>query len=73
MVVLRKFALVALVSALVYASDALASARDDVLEAMGRCATIADGQARLACYDKIAPRLRDALATPPTILVQTLP
>lgn len=65
---LQKIALVALVWPLVCRGEALASARDDVLEAMGRCAAIADGQARLACYDRIAPRLKDALATPPTIL-----
>ena len=65
---LHKIALVALVWPLVCGGEALASARDDVLEAMGRCAAIADGQARLACYDRIAPRLKDALATPPTIL-----
>ena len=47
---------------------ALAGVRDDVLEAMGRCAAIADSQARLACYDAAAPRLRDALATPPSSL-----
>jgi hypothetical protein len=47
---------------------ALAAMRDDVLEAMGRCAAIADSQARLACYDAAAPRLKDALATPPASL-----
>lgn len=47
---------------------ALAVMRDDVLEAMGRCAAVADNQARLACYDAAAPRLKDALATPPASL-----
>jgi|SRR5947209_20299675 len=37
----------------------------DVLEAVGRCAGVADNQARLACYDAIAPRVKDALAVPP--------
>lgn len=47
---------------------ALAGVRDDVLEAMGRCTAITDNQGRLACYDAAAPRLRDALATPPSSL-----
>jgi hypothetical protein len=47
---------------------AFAGMRDDVLEAMGRCAAVADNQARLACYDAAAPRLKDALATPPASL-----
>lgn len=64
----RIIALVVLVSPFIATANASASARDDVLEAMGRCAAVADGQARLACYDKIAPRLKEALATPPTAL-----
>jgi hypothetical protein len=40
----------------------------DVLEAVGRCATVADNQARLACYDALAPRVKDALAAPPSSL-----
>lgn len=66
--ILRKFAYFALLSPLVVGGGALASARDDVLEAMGQCAAIGDSAARLACYDKLAPRLKDALATPPTAL-----
>jgi hypothetical protein len=46
-------------------AGASAGVRDDVLEAMGRCAAIGDNKARLACYDAAAPRLKDALATPP--------
>jgi hypothetical protein len=47
---------------------ALADPRDDVLEAMGHCASITDDKARLACYDAVAPRLKDALNTPPATL-----
>jgi len=47
---------------------ALAGPRDDVLEAMGKCATLTDDKARLSCYDAVAPRLRDALNRPPESL-----
>jgi hypothetical protein len=47
---------------------ALAGPRDDVLEAMGKCAAIADDKVRLGCYDAVAPRLRDALNAPPATL-----
>jgi hypothetical protein len=47
---------------------ALAGPRDDILEAMGTCAAVADDKARLACYDTLSPRLKDALATPPATL-----
>ena len=50
---------------------AIAGPRDDVLEAMGRCAAMADDKTRLACYDAAAPRLKDALATPPSSLGRT--
>ncbi|HEY1615117.1 MAG TPA: hypothetical protein VGF97_15640 [Rhizomicrobium sp.] len=48
-----------------------ASAQDasrDVLEALGKCGAIADDHARLACFDALTPRVRDALAAPPTAL-----
>src|SRR3954452_7881733 len=51
-----------------FGGAAAASPRDDVLQAMGRCAAITDSPGRLACYDALAPRLRDALATPPPSL-----
>ncbi|HSM96906.1 MAG TPA: hypothetical protein VLT91_12735 [Rhizomicrobium sp.] len=44
---------------------AQAGPRDDVLAAMGKCAQVTDDKARLACYDGVAPRLRDALNAPP--------
>jgi hypothetical protein len=43
-------------------------APQDVLEALGRCARIVDKLARLACYDALAPRVKDALAAPPVSL-----
>jgi len=49
-------------------STVQAGPRDDVLEAMGRCAAIADNTARLACYDALAPQLKTALSTPPPSL-----
>jgi len=49
-------------------APAFAQPQQDVLEAVGRCAGIADAQARLACYDKIAPRVKDAIAAPPPSL-----
>jgi hypothetical protein len=65
MMISRKLALVAFVCPVLFSGSALAGARDDVLEAMGRCTTIPDEKARLACYDAAAPRLKSALATPP--------
>jgi hypothetical protein len=50
------------------AGQALAGPRDDVLEAMGKCSALTDDKARLACYDAVAPRLRDALNHPPEAL-----
>lgn len=52
----------------IFSTAALAGSRDDVLEAMGKCATLTDDKARLGCYDAMAPRLRDALNAPPEIM-----
>ena len=52
----------------VWASQAFAASRDDVLEAFGKCAAVSDDKARLACYDALAPHAKEALATPPTAL-----
>lgn len=52
-------------AALMCCGTAMAASRDDVIEAIGKCASVADDKARLACYDSLAPRVRDALATPP--------
>lgn len=62
---------IAAVSALILTGPAMAQTADrDVLEALGRCASIADGNQRLACYDAATPRLKTALVTPPPILTR---
>jgi hypothetical protein len=53
---------------LLQCGTAVAATRDDVLEALGKCATLQDDKARLACYDALSPRVKDALATPPAAL-----
>lgn len=50
------------------ASGALAGARDDVIAAMGKCATLTDDKARLACYDALSPQVKEALGSPPNSL-----
>jgi hypothetical protein len=50
-----------------------APATQDLLEAVGHCAAIADDHARLACYDAVAPRVKDALAVPPAALPNNRP
>lgn len=50
-----------------------APAAQDLLEAVGHCAVIADDHARLACYDALAPRVKDALAVPPAALPNNRP
>lgn len=50
------------------APAALAASRDDTLEAVSKCSTIVDDKLRLGCYDAMAPRVRDALGTPPETL-----
>jgi hypothetical protein len=57
--------LVGVAVALVCATNVFAASRDDVLEALGRCAVVPDDKARLACYDALAPLLKRALSTPP--------
>jgi hypothetical protein len=64
-----KFCLVLVLAAVAGALPAHAAPPvQDLLEAMGRCAAIGDDHARLACYDAVAPRVKDALATPPAAL-----
>jgi len=41
-----------------------ADPRDDALDAMAKCASVAEDHARLACYDAAAPKLKSALAAP---------
>jgi hypothetical protein len=51
--------------ALLIAGPARADEARDVLEAIAKCADIADSADRLKCYDAAAPRAKSALATPP--------
>lgn len=60
--------MVASASVLVFWSGvAAANPRDDVLQALGKCAAITDGTQRLTCYDALAPRVRDAMIAPPDV------
>jgi hypothetical protein len=51
-----------------FVNTALAASRDETLEAVAKCATLVDDKLRLGCYDSLAPRIRDALGTPPEAL-----
>ncbi|HEY8698381.1 MAG TPA: hypothetical protein VIM02_12250 [Rhizomicrobium sp.] len=51
-----------------FVGPALADSRDEALQAIGKCAGIAEDKARLACYDALSGRVKDALATPPSSL-----
>jgi hypothetical protein len=57
--------LAALSFVLPLALPALAGPREDVLRALGQCAAVADSTARLACYDRLAPQVKAALAPAP--------
>jgi hypothetical protein len=62
------------IAALAGAGSAVAApAAQDLLEAVGHCAGIVDDHARLACYDALTPRVKDALAAPPAALPQNRP
>lgn len=65
---MRTIGLIGAAFFLVQCGTALADSRSNVLEAMGKCAAIQDDKDRLACYDALKPRVRDALATPPAAL-----
>jgi hypothetical protein len=43
-------------------------APEDILESLGKCAAIADNKDRLACYDALAPHVKEAIAAPPAAL-----
>ena len=45
-----------------------ADPREDLLQAMSKCAAITDDKARLSCFDAAAPHLRDVLNVPPATL-----
>ena len=42
-----------------------ADPREDLLQAINKCAAVSDDKARLACYDAAAPHLRDVVSAPP--------
>lgn len=44
-----------------------------LLQALAGCAAEADGPARLACYDRLAPQVKDALANPAPPAVASAP
>lgn len=56
---------IAFVTAAVIAGPAFADDARDALEAIAKCADIADSADRLKCYDAAAPRAKSALAIPP--------
>lgn len=45
-----------------------ADPREDLLQAIGKCTTLTDDKARLACYDAAAPHLHDVLNVPPAAM-----
>jgi hypothetical protein len=55
-------------AALLFSVPAIADDRSQVLESFGKCAGMADDKARLACYDALAPQVRDALSAPPPMV-----
>lgn len=62
-----RLALIALAAVALLPRVAMAASRDDTLDAVAKCATIVDDKLRLGCYDTMAPRVRDALGTPPEV------
>jgi hypothetical protein len=56
-----------------FAVPALGADQTQVLEALGKCAGLADDKARLACYDALAPQVKDALGAPPPAVASTQP
>ncbi len=65
-----KFRTIGLLTILLMALPLGASAapRDDALAALAKCATVADNTERLACYDQLAPKVKEAMGTPPATL-----
>ncbi len=58
---------------LIQAAPALAGPQDDALNAIAKCASVADDHARLACYDAAAPQVKAAVAAPPAPEVAATP
>jgi hypothetical protein len=58
---------------LFFAVPAFGADQTLVLEALGKCAGLADDKARLACYDALAPQVKDALGAPPAAVGSTQP
>jgi hypothetical protein len=59
--------------ALLSATAAFAGPREDVLHDFSRCAQIADNAKRLACFDALAPRVKQAVAPASAPAVPPLP
>ena len=59
--------------ALLFATNVFADSHEDILEALGKCAAIADDTQRLACYDALAPHVKQVLVTPPPELPDNRP
>ena len=71
---MKLFALQAIVAiCCAISTPALAGPRDDALDAVAKCANLADDHARLACYDAAAPKVKDALSAPSTPQVAQTP
>jgi hypothetical protein len=51
--------------ALLLSAPALAGTRDDVIRAMDHCGAIVDKDERLACFDKLSPMVKEAIAQMP--------
>lgn len=50
-----------------------AGGQASLLKALTDCAALTEPQARLACYDGLAPRLKAALAKPPAVVARRRP
>jgi len=50
--------------AVFFVAAAYAGSSDDIITAIGKCASVKDGAARLACYDQIAAQARAVTAVP---------
>src|SRR6201996_5817980 len=63
-----KTVVLALFAVSIVTAAAQAASPNETLEAVAKCSTILDDKLRLGCYDALAPRVRDALGTPPETL-----